>query len=41
MKRYELTSESVMYSGISLHRIRNIATGILGGFIQSEKNLDQ
>ena len=47
-KKYELTDEFVMHwSGKKLYRIRALVTfgavvaGQLGGFVESEKNLDQ
>lgn len=49
MKKYELTSETKMVCGITLHRIRalvdivryGVKAGDLGGWIESEANLDQ
>ena len=49
MKKYELTSETKMVCGITLHRIRalidikrwNVKSGDMGGWIESEANLDQ
>lgn len=49
MKKYELTSETKMVCGITLHRIRalidikrwNVKSGDMGGWIASENNLDQ
>ena len=49
MKKYELTSETKMVCGITLHRIRalidikrwNVKSGDMGGWIESENNLDQ
>lgn len=44
-KKYELTDETITFSGLTLHRIRalkdfgNVIKGDLGGFIGSEKNL--
>lgn len=44
-KKYELTDETITFSGLTLHRIRalkdfgNVIKGDLGGFIESEKNL--
>ena len=46
-KKYELTDETINISGHILHRIRaikpfgNVKLGDLGGFIESEKNLEQ
>ena len=47
MKKYELTSETKVISGVELHRIKalnsfgNINEGDLGGWIESEQNLSQ
>lgn len=47
MKKYELTSETKVISGVKLHRIKalmsfgNVMKGELGGWIESEKNLSQ
>ena len=49
MKKYELTSETKMVCGITLHRIRalidikrwDVKSGDMGGWIESEANLDQ
>ena len=49
MKKYELTSETKMVCGITLHRIRalidikrwSVKSGDMGGWIESEANLDQ
>lgn len=47
MKKYELTSETTMYLGRMLHRIRalvsfsNVDAGELGGWIENENNLGQ
>ena len=41
MKKYEFTDEVKHVHGITLHRIRHIKTGTLGGWLQSEKNLSQ
>lgn len=44
-KKFELTSESIEWSGVTLRRIRalrdfgNVEQGELGGFVQSEANL--
>jgi hypothetical protein len=46
-KKYELTAESVEFNGKQLYRIRalkdfgGIKAGDLGGYIESENNLDQ
>ena len=45
-KKYELTSETIVRFGKTLHRIRalvsfsNVAAGETGGFIEKEENLD-
>ncbi len=45
--KYELTNETLNYSGRKLHRIKalkdfgDVKAGDLGGFVQSKKNLDQ
>ena len=42
MNKYKLTNESITNAhGVKLFRIQNIKTKKLGGFIESEKNLDQ
>ena len=47
MKKYKLTSETKVFNGVELHRIKalksfgNINKGELGGWIESEKNLSQ
>ena len=41
MKKYEFTDKVKHVHGITLHRIRYIKTGMLGGWLQSEKNLSQ
>lgn len=47
MKKYELTSEIINYSGHKLHRIKalkdfsSVKAGGLGGWIESEENLSQ
>lgn len=47
LKKYELTSESVCFSGYTLYRIKalksfeDVKEGDLGGFIESENNLSQ
>ena len=46
-KKYELTNETIVVNGHTLHRIKalrdfgNVKEGELGGFIESEKNLSQ
>ena len=47
MKKFELTSESIMKFGRTLYRIRalvafgDVKEGELGGFLEKEENLDQ
>ena len=47
MKKYELTSETKVFNGVELHRIKalesfgRVEKGELGGWIESEKNLSQ
>ena len=49
MKKYELTDETIIFEGRTLHRIRAlrdipslyVKEGDLGGFVQSEDNLSQ
>jgi hypothetical protein len=38
-KKYVLTGETKSYTGHTLHRIRRISGGQIGGWIESEKNL--
>ena len=40
-KRYELTAESKTVAGVTVFRIRRLSDSLLGGFIESEKNLAQ
>jgi predicted acyltransferase (DUF342 family) len=46
MKKYELTDETIDHNGTTLYRIRalrdfgNVKAGDLGGYIESENNLD-
>jgi hypothetical protein len=47
MNKYELTDETKVFYGVTLHRIRaltaiglTVAAGQLGGWVESEKNLD-
>ena len=47
MKKFELTSETRVYLGKTLYRIKalisfgNVSAGDLGGFVEKEENLDQ
>ena len=47
MKKYQLTSETITVNGHTLYRIQalkdfeDIKAGDLGGFIESENNLEQ
>ena len=48
MAKYELTDETKVFYGVTLHRIRALtavgvlaAAGQLGGWVESEKNLEQ
>lgn len=44
--KYELTNETIEFEGVTLHRIKalkdfvNVRAGDLGGYVESEKNLD-
>jgi len=38
-KKYEFTGETVAHYGRTLHRIRRIEDGLVGGFIEKEDNL--
>lgn len=40
-KKFELTDETIEEEGVTLHRIKNISTGKLGGFVETEDNLSQ
>ena len=46
MKKYELTNETKKVGSVTLHRIRalkdfgNVVKGELGGWLESEANLD-
>lgn len=39
MKKYEITNEQLVIGSTVLHRIKNIATGKLGGWVENESNL--
>lgn len=39
--KYELTEETKEINGVTLHRIKRIEDGVLGGFIEKEENLSQ
>ena len=39
--KYELTDETKQYAGRTLHRIRRLSDGELGGWVESEANLSQ
>ena len=41
MKKYEFTGEIKVQFGVSFQRIRNLSTGEIGGWIESEANLSQ
>ncbi len=47
MRKYELTDETIVYLGHTLHRIRaliqigSVQAGAFGGWIETEDNLDQ
>lgn len=47
MKKYELTTETLQFAGLTLHRIKavknfgSVKAGELGGWIESEENLSQ
>src|ERR1700712_140414 len=41
MKYEILPDDTVNQNGVVLHRIKRIADGALGGYVQSEANLDQ
>ena len=40
-KKYEFTGETKIYKGRELRRIRRIKDGLIGGWIESERNLSQ
>src|SRR6056297_137085 len=39
IKKYEFTGETINHHGITLHRIRRLSDGLVGGFIEKEGNL--
>lgn len=39
MKKYEFTGETMEYNGHTLHRIKRLSDGIVGGWIEQESNL--
>ena len=41
VKKYGFTGETMDWNGKTLHRIRNIKDGRLGGWLESESNLSQ
>ena len=41
MQKYELTEETIIHDGRTLHRIKRLSDGKLGGFIEKESNLSQ
>ena len=41
MKKYELTKETIEVKGRTLYRIKRLSDGLLGGYIESERNLSQ
>lgn len=46
-KKFELTSETIVYFGRTLHRIKalvsfeSVQAGNIGGFVEDERNLDE
>lgn len=40
-KKYKLTNYTIMFEGRKLYRIRRLSDGLLGGWVESERNLDQ
>ena len=40
-KKYELTSETKVIWGTTVHRIKRLSDNLLGGFVESESNLSQ
>ena len=38
-KKYEFTGETKIVDGITLRRIRRLSDGLVGGWIESERNL--
>ena len=38
-KKYEFTGETKQLAGRTLHRIRRLSDGVIGGWIEAEKNL--
>jgi len=40
-KRYELSDQTKVVDGVIVHRIRRISNGELGGWVETERNLNQ
>ena len=41
MKKYEFTNKTITHAGRELKQIRRISDGLVGGYIESERNLSQ
>jgi hypothetical protein len=41
MKKYILTEETIRHNGKILYRIKRLEDSLLGGFVESERNLSQ
>ena len=39
--KYEFTGETKTVNGVTVRQIKRISNGLIGGWIESEKNLDQ
>ena len=39
--KYEFTGQSKTVNGVTVRQIKRISDGLVGGWIESEKNLDQ
>jgi len=39
--KYKLTDNTIKYKGRKLYRIQRLSDGLLGGYVESEKNLSQ
>ena len=39
--KYEFTGQTKTVNGVTVRQIKRISDGVIGGYIESEKNLDQ
>lgn len=41
MSKYNITNETKVHNGVTLHKIERVYTKTPGGWLESEKNLSQ